>query len=328
MSERLDVVTIGNAIVDVLARTDDAFLKAHGLNKGSMALITPEQAKVLYDAMGPAVEVSGGSAANTAAGVASLGGTAGFIGKVADDQLGGVFSHDIHSAGVAFTTAPLEGSDPTAVSYILITPDAQRTMNTYLGACQALGPDDVDEAMVRNAGITYLEGYLWDPPSAKEAFRKAMDIARAAGGRSALTLSDMFCVDRYRDEFIHLFENHLDILFANEHEIMALFGVDDFAEAAARAHGGADIVVVTRSEQGSVVFANGDVIEVPARPTEVVDTTGAGDLYAAGFLYGLSRGLLLAQCADIGGLCAAEIISHVGARSERSLKELVAEILG
>lgn len=323
MPKKLDVLAIGNAIVDLLTRVDEAFLERHGLVKNSMNLIDLNQATRLYEDMGPAVEVSGGSAANTAAGVAALGGSAAFIGKVADDQIGGIFGHDIRSTGVEFTTPPDLSGAATAHSFILITPDAQRTMNTYLGASQNLGPDDVSEDLVGRAGITYLEGYLWDPPKAKEAFLKAMNIAHGQGNRVALTLSDSFCVDRYRDEFLNLVKDHVDILFANEDEIVSLYQTVDFASALGHVESHAEIVVLTRSEAGSLILAGGDRIAVPAEKAVVEDTTGAGDLYASGFLAGLSRGLDLAVCGRMGSLSASEIISHVGARPKADLKAFV-----
>lgn len=322
----LDVVGIGNAIVDVFSRTEDSFLEDHGLVKGSMNLIDPDRAEWLYGEMGPAVEVSGGSAANTVAGVAALGGRAAFVGKVADDQLGSIYAHDIRSVGVEFTTPFSKGAEPTARSYILVTPDGERTMNTYLGACQTLSPDDVDEDQIRRASITYLEGYLWDPPGAKEAFGKAIETAHQAGRKIALTLSDLFCVDRYRDEFLHLLDNHVDILFANEDELRSLYGIDDIEEAIERMRTHADIAAITRSAKGSTILSNGDRHDVPAVATEVEDTTGAGDLYAAGFLFGLSQELPIPRCGVIASACAGEIISHVGARPESDLKEVIAAL--
>ncbi len=323
MPNKLDVLAIGNAIVDLLTRVDDAFLERHGLVKNSMNLIDLNQATRLYEDLGPAVEVSGGSAANTAAGVAALGGSAAFIGKVADDQIGEIFGHDIRSTGVEFTTRPDLSGATTAHSFILITPDAHRTMNTYLGASQNLGPDDVSEDLVGRARITYLEGYLWDPPKAKEAFLKAMKIAHREGNRVALTLSDSFCVDRYRDEFLNLVKDHVDILFANEDEIVSLYQTVDFASALGHVETHAEIVVLTRSEAGSLILAGGDRIAVPAEKAVVEDTTGAGDLYASGFLAGFSRGLDLAVCGRMGSLSASEIISHVGARPKANLRAFV-----
>jgi sugar/nucleoside kinase (ribokinase family) len=320
-----DVVGIGNAIVDVLAKADDAFLAGNRLTKGAMTLIDAARAELLYAAMGPAIECSGGSAANTMVGIASLGGRAGYIGKVAMDQLGDVFRHDIRSSGVTFATQAAKSGPPTARCLVFVTPDAQRTMQTYLGACVELGPDDVAETMVAGAAITYLEGYLWDKQAAKEAFRKAMKIARGASRKVALTLSDPFCVERHRAEFHDLVDHHVDILFANEAEIVSLYQAKSFDDAIQHVHVRKDkIVVVTRSEKGSVVCNNSSMIQVPAdRVEHVADTTGAGDLYAAGFLYGFTQGRDLRTCARIGSIAAAEIISHIGARPETPLDQLV-----
>ena len=323
MTDTLDVLAIGNAIVDVLASAPDELLDRHGLVKGEMRLVDTQGAEQLYADMPPAVEASGGSAGNTAAGVASLGGRAGYIGKVADDELGAVYTHDIRAVGVEFTTTPLVGGPPTARSMIIVTPDAHRTMSTYLGAANLLTVDDIDEAVVRRARVTYLEGYLWDPPEAKEAFRKAMEIAHQSGQLAALTLSDAFCVDRFRHEFIDLVDNHVDLLFCNEHELMSLYEVDDFDTALAKVRGRPSIAAVTRSEQGSVLVRGDELHEIAAEPTKVVDTTGAGDLYAAGVLFGLSRSLPLDECGRLGALAAAECISHIGARPQVALAELI-----
>ncbi len=325
----LDVVGIGNAMVDVLARADDAFLETHGLAKGAMTLVDAAQSDALYDAMGPGVEISGGSAGNTMAGIAALGGKGAFIGKVRDDQLGGVFGHDIRAAGVRFDTPPAADGAPTARCLVIVTPDAQRTMCTYLGACVELGPDDVDEALIAAAEITYLEGYLWDPPRAKAAFRKALGIAHANGRRVALTLSDPFCVDRHRAEFRELVAEHIDILFANEAEIISLYEVDDFDAALRRVRQDCAVAALTRSERGSVIVAGDAVHVIAAHPVaEVVDATGAGDLYAAGVLYGLTHGWDLASAGRLGGLAAAEVIGHIGARAEADLGQLMAETFG
>ena len=323
MTDALDVLAIGNAIVDVLATAPDDLLDRHGLVKGEMRLVDTEGAERLYADMPPALEASGGSAANTAVGVASLGGSAGYIGKVADDELGAVFTHDIRAAGVEFTTPPLGDGPPTARSMIVVTPDAHRTMSTYLGASSLLTVDDVDEAMVKRARVTYLEGYLWDPPDAKEAFRKAMDAAHAAGGLVALTLSDAFCVDRFRAEFIDLVDHHIDLLFANEHELMSLYEVDEFDTALAKVRGRSSIAAITRSEAGSVLVKGDELHPVAAVPTKVVDTTGAGDLYAAGVLFGLSRGYPLDECGRIAAIAAAECISHMSARPQAQLSTLI-----
>lgn len=321
-----DVVGIGNAIVDVFARCDDAFLSKHGLDKGFMRLITAEEAELLYADMGSATEQSGGSAANTIAGLASLGAPASFIGRVAGDQFGTVFAHDIRSIGVAYTTAPADGGLPTARCLILVTPEGERTMNTFLGASTELGPEDVDATLIQAAQVTYLEGYLFDKQEAKAAFKAAAELAQGAGRKVALTLSDAFCVDRHREDFRVLVRKGVDVLFANETEITALYEVNSFAEAAQAARAETEIVVLTRSEQGSVILAGEETIEIGAEPVaQVVDVTGAGDLYAAGFLYGLTHGLPLCVCGQLGSLAAAEIISHIGARPEVSLAQLAAD---
>lgn len=320
----LDIVGIGNAIVDVIAHAEEDFLVTHGISKGTMTLIEEEHAHLLYGAMGPAVEYSGGSVANSMAGAAALGARAAYIGKVRDDQLGGIFGHDIRSAGVAFDCRPANGGSSTARCFILVTPDAHRTMCTYLGACRTLGPDDVDTALVASARVTYLEGYLWDDPGAKAAFRVAMDAARAAGRKVSLTLSDPFCVDRHRADFLRLVEEDVDILFANEDEIVSLYQARDFDEALGRVRHHCEIAALTRSEKGSVVVAGDEVHIVDAEPVDrVVDTTGAGDLYAAGFLWAYTQGGDLRACARAGGIAAAEIISQVGARSDADLAALV-----
>ncbi|HLG49888.1 MAG TPA: adenosine kinase [Reyranella sp.] len=324
MTSAFDVLGIGNAIVDVIARADDAFLAKHTLTKGSMMLIDEARAETLYGAMGPGIEVSGGSCGNTMAGVASFGGKGAYIGKVRNDQLGGVFGHDLRSIGVSFDTAAATSGPSTARCLILVTPDAQRTMNTYLGACTGLGPNDIDTKVVAAAQVTYVEGYLWDEPEAKKAVLKAFDTAHAAGRLVSITLSDSFCVDRYRDEFRALVRDKIDILFGNEAEIKSLYQVDSFDKAMEAARKEAKIAALTRSEKGSVVIKGSETWEVPAAPVaKVVDTTGAGDLYASGFLYGFTRGKPLAECARLGGIAASEIISHVGARPETPLKDLM-----
>ncbi|MGH7045091.1 MAG: adenosine kinase [Stellaceae bacterium] len=325
----IDVVGIGNAIVDVIARADEAFLEREGLVKGTMALIDAERAEALYRIMGPGIESSGGSAGNTMAGLASLGSTGAYIGKVRDDLLGEVYRHDLTAQGVRFETPAATAGPGTARCLILVTADGQRTLNTYLGACAGLGPDDIDEAVIGAAQVTYLEGYLFDPPLAQQAFRKAAQIAHAAGRKVALSLSDPFCVERHREAFRDLVDGHIDILLANEIEICSLYRTPDFSAAAAAARGHVAIAALTRSAAGSVILADGDEHLVAAVPVaRVVDTTGAGDLYAAGFLHGLTRGLALPICGEIGGRCAAEAISHVGARPERNLAELVAAAAG
>ncbi len=322
----IDVVGIGNAIVDVLAQADDAFIAAEKLTKGTMALIDEPRAQSLYGRMGPGIEASGGSAANTIAGVASLGGRAGYIGKVADDVLGKVFAHDLRAAGVHYDTTPLEGGAASARCLILVTPDAQRTMNTFLGASAELTPDDLDRDLIAAAQVTYLEGYLFDRAQAKDAFRLAGKFAHDAGRKLSLTLSDPFCVDRHRADFRNLIKNHVDILFANEAEICSLYETKNFDEAASAVKNEAEIAVLTRSEKGAIVVSAKDRVAVPAAPVaKVVDTTGAGDLFASGFLYGFTHGKDFAHCAKLGALCAAEIISHFGARPEVKLKDLAAK---
>jgi sugar/nucleoside kinase (ribokinase family) len=324
MTASYDVLGIGNAIVDVLARTDDEFLKLNHLAKGAMSLIDAERAEALYQTMNGSVEVSGGSCANTMAGVASLGGAAAYVGKVRDDGLGWTFRHDIRAAGVAFDTPAATSGPPTARCLIFVTPDAQRTMNTYLGACVTLGPADIDPKAVAAAKVTYIEGYLWDPPEAKAAVRKAIEAAHAAGRQVSLTLSDAFCVDRWRAEFLDLVRTKIDILFANESELMSLYQAKTFDEALQAMRRDGKVAALTRSAKGSVVVRGEEVhIVDAAQVNQVVDTTGAGDLYAAGFLYGYTRGQPLAECARIGGVAAAEVISHFGARPERPLKSLI-----
>jgi sugar/nucleoside kinase (ribokinase family) len=330
MSDRteptLDVVAIGHAIVDVLTHADDAELERLQLSKGTMALIDADEAEALYSAMGPAVEVSGGSAANTAAGVASFGGAVAFVGKVRDDELGAVFSHDIRAEGVEYATPPAEKGPATARCLVLVTPDAQRTMSTYLGAATGLRPDDLDDEVIARSRVTYLEGYLWDPPEAIDALRRAMDVAHAAGRQVAFSLSDPFCVERHRQEFLGLVDDDVDILFANEAEAISLTGAGSLDEAVKALMGRCQLVAVTRGPEGSVVVEDDAVIEVPAMPVdEVVDTTGAGDLYAAGFLYGLTHGADAETCASLGGVAAAEVISHVGARPQVSLSQVADE---
>ncbi|HJO72647.1 MAG: adenosine kinase [Rhodospirillales bacterium] len=325
---RFDALGVGNAIVDVLAHADDAFLNAHGLAKGSMTLIDEDAVGRLYDAMGPAIECSGGSAANTIAGLASLGGSGAFIGKVRDDEMGAFFRHDIRALGITFETLLADDGAPTARCLILVTPDAQRTMQTYLGACVELGPDDIDPDLVADAEVCYLEGYLWDRPLAKEAFLKAARIAHQAGRRVSLSLSDPFCVDRHRADFLSLVEDHVDVLFANEEEVLSLYQVETFDAALQWVRGHCEIAALTRGEKGSVIVSGDEVHVVDAEPVErIVDTTGAGDAYAAGFLHGLNGGRDLAACARIGGVGAAEVIAHMGARPETSLQDEVARRL-
>jgi len=326
-ASRYDVLGIGNAIVDVIARAEDDFLVAQGMHKGAMALIDEARAKAIYAAMGPATESSGGSAANTIAGVASFGARTAFVGKVKDDDLGKAFAHDIRSIKVAFDTRPAADGPSTARCYIMVTPDGERTMNTFLGAAQDLRPSDIDEQQIAAAEVVYLEGYLWDPPQAKEAFVKAAGIAHKNGRRVALTLSDAFCVDRYRGEFLDLIrKGTVDIVFANEHELRSLYETSDFESGAKALRDDARLAVVTRSEKGCVVIAKDGMTAVPAAPiSQVADVTGAGDLFAAGFLVGLARGKDLKTAARLGGLAAAEVIQHIGARPAVSLKALAAE---
>jgi sugar/nucleoside kinase (ribokinase family) len=321
---KYDVLGIGNAIFDVLVQADEGFLARHGMAKGGMALIDEARATSIYGDMGPAVEMSGGSAANTIVGLASLGARTAFIGKVKDDQIGRLYSHDIKAANVGFATRSATGGPATGCSYILVTPDGERTMNTYLGAAQDLMPDDIDPAEIAASAIVYLEGYLWDPKNAKDAFLKASKIAHDAGRRVALTLSDKFCVDRYRGEFLDLMRGGTaDLIFANEAELHSLYQTSDFDTALAQLRKDVKLGVVTRSEHGCVVATKDGVTAVPAFPIErLVDTTGAGDLFAAGFLFGLVRGAGHEDCGRLGALAAAEVIQHIGARPQTSLKEL------
>jgi len=329
MSHALHVTGIGNAIVDVIAHADDALLHKLSMPKGGMTLIDPAQAESLYAQMGPGIEMSGGSVANSMAGIASLGGAVGYIGKVKKDQLGDVFAHDIRAAGVEFTTQLASDGPSTARCLIFVTPDGQRTMNTYLGACVELSPQDIDESLIRKSGITYLEGYLWDPPLAKEAMLKAANVAHAAGRKVALSLSDAFCVGRHRAEFKRLIEDHVDILFANETELLALTEQTTFLAGAAALRGKCELSVLTRGAQGATVLVGDETYEVSAAKVDkVVDTTGAGDLFAAGFLYGITHARTPADSARIGAVCAAEVIGHYGARPEVSLKDLIAQKIG
>ncbi|HEX2795033.1 MAG TPA: adenosine kinase [Croceicoccus sp.] len=323
---RFDVLAIGNAIVDVLAPCDDAFLASEGLDKGAMALIDTARAEALYAHMGPAREISGGSAANTCAGLAALGSKAAFIGQVAKDQLGEVFAHDIRAAGIHFDVAPREGDPPTARCLILVTPDGQRTMNTFLGASQHLSADAIDADLIASAAVLYLEGYLWDPDDPRAGMKGAIDAARAAGRQVAFTLSDAFLLDRHGDDFRALIDaGRIDVLFANEVELMCLTGAADFEAGVAMLAPKLPVLVVTRSEKGAIAVAGGQRAEVCAEPVaKVVDTTGAGDSFAAGFLHGHVRGASLGDCLAMGAVAAAEVISHYGARPEADLKALVA----
>jgi sugar/nucleoside kinase (ribokinase family) len=326
-SARFDVLGIGNAIVDVIARTEEDFLLKQGMHKGTMALIDEARAQAIYDAMGPAIETSGGSAANTIVGLASLGSRSAFIGKVKDDELGRTFAHDIRAAGAAYTTPPAADGPSTARCYVLVTPDGERTMNTYLGAAQDLHPADIDADLVAASAVLYLEGYLWDPKNAKDAFIKAAKIAHEAERTVALSLSDAFCVDRWRAEFLQLMRSGtVDLIFANETELHSLYQTSDFDTAVAALRADVSAAVVTRSEKGCIVLGPEGTEAVPAFPIErVVDTTGAGDLFAAGFLSGLARGADDRTCGRLGALAAAEVIQHLGARPEASLRDLARE---
>ncbi len=322
------LVAIGNALVDVLAPSSEEFIaqqmKDHGMVRGGMSLIDESRALQLYDAMGPATEMSGGSAGNTMAAFASFGGKGSYVGKVGDDQLGEIFRHDLKAMGVTHTTKPAQSGTATGRCMVLISEDGQRTMNTFLGAAVELSPDDIDEEVIKNAAVTYLEGYLFDPPMAMKAFFKAAEIAHAAGRKMSLTLSDSFCVGRHRDAFKDLVENHIDILFANEEEIKSLYEVSSLEDAIKTVSGKCEIVAITCSEKGSVILKDGVRTDVKAEPVaKVVDTTGAGDAYAAGFLYGYTEGMNMAQCGQLGSIAAAEVISHVGPRALVSLASLM-----
>lgn len=330
-SPAFDVVAIGNAIVDILAQAEDSFIDEIGVPKGSMQLMfSPEEADALYAKMGPGREVSGGSAANTVAGVAALGGRSAFIGQVADDQIGSVFAHDIRAAGVHFDTPARNGAPSSGRCLIFVTPDGQRTMNTFLGASQFLPEAALDRALIEQGAILYLEGYLWDPEEPRRAMRAAIDIARAAGRKVAFTLSDVFCISRHGDDFRKLIaDGQIDILFANENELLALCRHEDFETAVAHMAGQVPLLVVTRSEKGAIAVAGGERVAVPAEPIEkVVDTTGAGDMFAAGFLHGQAQGRSLVDSLRLGAICAAEIISHYGARAEVDLAALAKQKLG
>ncbi|MEO9335979.1 adenosine kinase [Mesorhizobium sp. SB112] len=319
----IDVLCIGNAIVDIIAQCDDAFLVENGIIKGAMNLIDTERAELLYSRMGPAIEASGGSAGNTAAGIASLGGRSAFFGKVSQDHLGEIYTHDIRAQGVAFDTRPLTGEPPTARSMIFVTPDGERSMNTYLGACVELGPEDVEEEKAKAAKVTYFEGYLWDPPRAKEAIRLTAEHAHAAGREFSMTLSDPFCVDRYRAEFLDLMRSGtVDIVFSNESEAKSLYQTESFEVALEAIRKDCKLAAVTRSEKGSVIVRGDETVSVPAIEIErLVDTTGAGDLYAAGFLFGYTSGRSLRDCGLLGSLAAGLVIQQIGPRPRQSLRE-------
>ncbi|MDP2699186.1 adenosine kinase [Thalassospira sp.] len=325
---KFDVVGIGNAIVDVLAHCTEEDLARLNLVKNSMTLIDAETADSLYAQMGPGLEMSGGSAGNTMAGIAALGGKGAYIGKVRDDQLGQVFRHDIRATGIAFDTAPATLGAPTARCLIFVTPDGHRTMNTFLGACVELGPDDIDAQLIAASRVIYMEGYLWDREDAKNAFIKAAQIAHEAGRQVSISLSDSFCVDRHRASFRDLVHNHIDVLFANEEEIKSLYEVDSFDAALAEVRRHCKVAALTRSEKGAVIVSDDEIHIIAAEPVDrVVDSTGAGDLFASGFLYGYTKGFELAQCGRLGAICAAEVISHMGARPDADLKELMQKSL-
>lgn len=323
-SERFDVVGIGNALVDVIAHADDSFIEKESLVKGSMTLIETERAVSLYKALGSAVEMSGGSAANTMCGVASFGGRAAYIGKVCDDELGQVFGHDLRAVGIVFRPGAPEADTPTGRCIIVVTPDAQRTMNTYLGVSSMLSSPDIDVDAVAAGKVLYMEGYLYDRPAAKEAFRTAARVAHAHGRHVSLTLSDSFCVDRHRDDFRGLVADEVDILFGNEEELLSLYQVASFEEAVVAVRADCALAAITRGAAGCVVVTADGVLDVAAEPVErVLDTTGAGDLFASGFLYGFTQGLPLAECARLGSIAAAEVISHIGARPLVDLRKLI-----
>ena len=320
---QFDVLCIGNAIVDIIARCDEGFLVDNGIIKGAMNLIDADRAELLYRRMGPAIEASGGSAGNTAAGIASFGGRSAYFGKIAGDGLGDIYRHDIRAQGVAFDTQPLDGPPPTARSMIFVTPDGERSMNTYLGACVELGPEDVEEGKAKGAKVTYFEGYLWDPPRAKEAIRLTAAHAHAAGREVSMTLSDSFCVDRYRDEFLDLMRSGtVDIVFANESELKALYQTSSWRDGLAAIRKDCKLAAITRSEKGSVIVRGDETVDIRATTiSKLVDTTGAGDLYAAGFLFGYTAGLPLETCGNLGSLAAGLVIQQIGPRPRENLRE-------
>jgi sugar/nucleoside kinase (ribokinase family) len=339
-TDAFDVCAIGNALVDVIADATDDFLRAQKIEKGAMTLVDAERASELYDVIGPAVQMSGGSAGNTVAGIASLGGKPAYMGKVKADQLGSIFRHDMHAMGVHFATPPAperrhtiepveacrRSGAPTGRCLILVTPDAQRSMSTYLGAAVEFGPDDIQPDVIKDSQITYLEGYLFDRPEAKQAFYDAAKIAHENKRQLALTLSDVFCVERHRDAFLDLVKNQVDILFTNQNELLALYQTKDLNAAVEQVRAHCKIAITTRSEKGAIIAAGKETIEIPAEPVvKVVDTTGAGDLFAAGFLFGVTQKRSLKESARIGAICAAEVISHYGPRPRVSLKELVSQ---
>ena len=326
---RYDIVGIGNAIVDIVAHVDDSFLNDHNLEKGAMTLIDSTVSDQLYAAVDSVTECSGGSGANTVAVLATLGGKGVYVGKVRDDALGQTFRQDIHALGATFETSPLEDGPATARCMVFVTPDAERTMQTYLGACVELGPDDIDEETIAAAHVTYMEGYLWDPPQAKQAFLKAAKIAHESGRLVSLSLSDSFCVTRHHDEFLALVRDHVDVLFANEDEIMTLYGASSFDEALQKVRHHCGIAALTRGPGGSVVVSGNDIHVLDAAPADkVIDTTGAGDAYAGGFLYGLTQGCSIADCGRIGGIAASDIIGQFGARPQAALKAKIRSVTG
>ena len=325
---RFDVLTLGNALVDVLVHADDDFVARTGVEPGAMTMIDAARADEIYAEMGPAIEISGGSAANTAAGVASFGGKAAYIGRIADDAFGKVFAHDLRSVGVHFEAPPATSGSPTGRCLVIVTPDADRTLCTFLGAGAELDETYIDEALVESAAVTYLEGYIWDPPAAKIAVRRAAAVAHRADQRVALTLSDPFCVGRHREEFLELIAGHVDILFANEDEITSLYEVETFDEALHHVRGHCEVAALTRGASGSVIVAGDDTHVIDAHPAEVVDTTGAGDLFASGFLYGFTHGMSPAVCGQLASLAAAEVISHLGARPAVALADVARPLLG
>ncbi|HET9730922.1 MAG TPA: adenosine kinase [Acidimicrobiia bacterium] len=325
---RFDLCAIGNALVDVLSQEPEEFVIRTGVQRGAMTMVDAARAEEIYSHMGPALERSGGSAANTAAGLTSLGGNAAYIGRVADDTFGKIFTHDLRNIGVQFDAPFSTGDEPTGRCLVIVTPDAQRTMCTHLGAASELDASLIDEQILRDTQVTYVEGYLWDQPAAKEAIRSAAAITHAYGQRFALTLSDPFCVERHRQEFLQLAEHHVDVLFANEHEITMLYETDTFDEALQHVRGHCEIAALTRGARGSVIVSGDELHVIDPVPTAVVDTTGAGDLFAAGFLYGLTHGHDLETCGRLGSLAASEIISHLGARPAVSLAGLARDLLG
>lgn len=327
MTKTYDIVGVGNALVDVLSHVQDDFLAANGVEKGIMTLIDTDRATELYGATGPSKEISGGSAANTIAGAAMLGAKTAYVGKVKNDQLGAIFAHDIRATGVAFETplSPKTEEHETGRCIVLVSPDGERSMSTYLGVSEQLGPDDIDEAMMANAAWLYLEGYRFDGALSVAAFDKAIAACKGAGGKVSITLSDPFCVDRHRDAFRSLIADHTDLLFANEHEVMALYQTDDFDEALTKVAKDVDIAAITVGARGAYVVTATDTIHVPTAATKIVDATGAGDLFAGGFLAGLAAGKDLATCATMGCVAAGEIIGHIGARPEADLKTMMAE---